>query len=214
MNFNINTEKYVIEKSYDFLDMNESKISELFKTEGELTIHDGMLKMKTTSNRNPNLHAAISPKFKLTEDVKKLEIQVNGLKTFNSALGELHFDFAITNNNGTYVSVSNRVIIGKKQGTSLPAKTIRYDLSRYPQRNKDYTVQFDFVENSLSTFLGDQILDKKLLGEDYFSYIKNNFSEFEMEFRIKNGYENLSSPDYTPYHVEAGIRQIKYRLYY
>ena len=47
MNFNINTEKYVIEKSYDFLDMNQSKISELFKTEGELTIHDGMLKMKT-----------------------------------------------------------------------------------------------------------------------------------------------------------------------
>ena len=32
MNFNINTEKYFIEKSYDLLDMNESKISELFKT--------------------------------------------------------------------------------------------------------------------------------------------------------------------------------------
>ena len=214
MNFNINTEKYVIEKSYDFLDMNESKISELFKTEGTLTIHDGMLKMKTTSNKNPRLHAAIIPKFKLTEDVKKLEIQVNGLKTFNSALGELHFDFAITNNNGTYVSVSNNVIIAKKQGTSLPAKTIRYDLSRYPERNKDYTIQFDFVENSLSTFLGDQILDKILLGEDYFSYVKNNFSEFEMEFRIKNSYEGSSPSDFTQYHVEAGIRQIKFRLYY
>ena len=67
MNFNINTEKYVIEKSYDFLGMNESKISELFKTEGELTIHDGMLKMKTTSNKNPRLHAAIIQKFKLTD---------------------------------------------------------------------------------------------------------------------------------------------------
>ena len=213
MNFNINTEKYVIEKSYDFLDMNESKISELFKTEGELTIHDGMLKMKTTSNRNPNLHAAIIPKFKLTEDVKKLEIQVNGLKTFNSALGELHFDFSITNNNGTYVAVSNRTIIGKKQGTSLPAKTIRYDLSRYPERNKDYTIQFDFVENSLSTFLGDQILNKKILEENYFSYVKNHFSEFEIEFRIKNEYTG-SPADFTQYHVEAGIRQIKYRLYY
>ena len=213
MNFNINTEKYVIEKSYDFLGMNESKISELFKTEGELTIHDGMLKMKTTSNRNPNLHAAISPKFKLTEDVKKLEIQVNGLKTFNSALGELHFDFSITNNNGTYVAVSNRIILAKKQGTSLTAKHLHYDLSKYPQRNKDYTVQFDFVENSLSTFLGDQILDKNLLGEDYFSYVKDNPSEFEMEFRIKNGYEG-SPADFTQYHVEAGIRQIKFRLYY
>ena len=213
MNFNINTEKYVIEKSYDFLDMNESKISELFKTEGELTIHDGMLKMKTTSNRNPNLHAAISPKFKLTEDVKKLEIKVNGLKTFNSALGELHFDFSITNNNGTYVAVSNRSIIAKKQGTSLSAKNIHYDLSKYPQRNKDYAVQFDFVENSLSTFLGDQLLDKNLLGEDYFSYVKNHFSEFEMEFRIKNGYTG-SPADFTQYHVEAGIRQIKFRLYY
>ena len=178
MNFNINTEKYVIEKSYDFLDMNESKISELFKTEGELTINDGMLKMKTTSNKNPNLHASISPKFKLTEDVKKIEIQVNGLKTFNSALGELHFAFCITNNNGTYVSVSNRSIIAKKQGTALSAKPIHYDLSKYPQRNKDYTVQFDLVENSISTFLGDQILDKKLLEENYFSYVKNNFSEF------------------------------------
>ena len=213
MNFNFNTEKYVIEKSYDFLDMNESKISELFKTEGTLTIHDGMLKMKTTSNRNPNLHAAISPKYKLTEDVKKLEIQVNGLKTFNSALGELHFDFAITNNNGTYVSISNGAIIAKNQGTSIPAKNIRYDLSKYPERNKDYTVQFDFVENSLSTFLGDQILDKKLLEENCFSYIKNNPSEFEMEFRIKNGYEG-SPADFTQYHVEAGIRQIKFRLYY
>ena len=213
MNFNINTEKYVIEKSYDFLDMNESKISELFKTEGTLTIHDGMLKMKTTSNRNPNLHAAISPKFKLTEDVKKLEIQVNGLKTFNSALGELHFDFSITNNNGTYVAVSNRVILARNQGTSIPAKNIRYDLSKYPERNKDYTVQFDFVENSLSTFLGDQILDKKLLEENCFSYIKNNPSEFEMEFRIKNGYTG-SPADFTQYHVEAGIRQIKFRLYY
>ena len=213
MNFNINTEKYVIEKSYDFLDMNESKISELFKTEGELTIHDGMLKMKTTSNRNPNLHAAISPKFKLTEDVKKLEIQVNGLKVFNSALGVLHFDFSITNNNGTYVAVSNRTIIGKKQGTSLPAKTIRYDLSRYPERNKDYTIQFDFVENSLSTFLGDQILNKKILEENYFSYVKNHFSEFEIEFRIKNEYTG-SPADFTQYHVEAGIRQIKFRLYY
>ena len=213
MNFNINTEKYVIEKSYDFLDMNESKISELFKTEGELTIHDGMLKMKTTSNRNPNLHAAISPKFKLTEDVKKLEIQVNGLKTFNSASGELHFDFSITNNNGTYVAVSNRVILARNQGTSIPAKNIRYDLSKYPERNKDYTVQFDFVENSLSTFLGDQILDKKLLEENCFSYIKNNPSEFEMEFRIKNGYTG-SPADFTQYHVEAGIRQIKFRLYY
>ena len=213
MNFNFNTEKYVIEKSYDFLDMNESKISELFKTEGELTIHDGMLKMKTTTNKNPNLHAAIIPKFKLTEDVKKLEIQVNGFKTFNSALGELHFDFSITNNNGTYVAVSNRTIIARKQGTSLPAKTIRYDLSRYPERNKDYTIQFDFVENSLSTFLGDQILTKKLLEEDYFSYVKNNFSEFEMEFRIKNGYEGTPA-DFTQYQVEAGIRQIKFRLYY
>ena len=213
MNFNINTEKYVIEKSYDFLGMNESKISELFKTEGELTIHVGMLKMKTTSNRNPNLHAAISPKFKLTKDVKKLEIQVNGFKTFNSALGELHVDFSITNNSGTYVAVSNRTIIAKKQGTSLPTKTIRYDLARYPERNKDYTIQFDFVENSLSTFLGDQILTKKLLEEDYFSYIKNNFSEFEMEFRLKNAYEGTIA-DFTQYHVEAGIRQIKYRLYY
>ena len=213
MNFNINTEKYVIEKSYDFLGMNESKISELFKTEGELTIHDGMLKMKTTLNKNPRLHAAIIPKFKLTEDVKKLEIQVNGLKTFNSALGELHFDFSITNNNGTYVAVSNRTIIGKKQGTSLPAKTIRYDLARYPERNKDYTIQFDFVENSLSTFLGDQILTKKLLEEDYFSYVKSNFSEFEMEFRIKNEYTG-SPADFTQYQVEAGIRQIKFRLYY
>ena len=213
MNFNFNTEKYVIEKSYDFLDMNESKISELFKTEGTLTIHDGMLKMKTTSNRNPNLHAAISPKYKLTEDVKKLEIQVNGLKTFNSASGELHFDFSITNNNGTYVAVSNRVILARNQGTSIPAKNIRYDLSKYPERNKDYTVQFDFVENSLSTFLGDQILDKKLLEENCFSYIKNNPSEFEMEFRIKNGYTG-SPADFTQYHVEAGIRQIKFRLYY
>lgn len=213
MNFNINTEKYVIEKSYDFLGMNESKISELFKTEGELTIHDGMLKMKTTTNKNPTLNASISPKFKLTEDVKKIEIQVNGLKTFNSALGELHFDFSITNNNGTYVAVSNRGIIAKKQGTALSAKNIHYDLSKYPQRNKDYTVQFDFVENSLSTFLGDQILDKNLLGEDYFSYVKNNFSEFEMEFRIKNGYTGSPS-DITQYHVEAGIRQIKFRLYY
>ena len=213
MNFNINTEKYVIEKSYDFLDMNESKISELFKTEGTLTINDGMLKMKTTNNKNPRLNAAISPKFKLTEDVKKLEIQVNGLKTFNSALGELHFDFSITNNNGTYVAVSNRTIIAKNQGTSIPAKNIRYDLSKYPERNKDYTVQFDFVENSLSTFLGDQILDKKLLEENYFSYIKNNPSEFEMEFRIKNEYTG-SPADFTQYQVEAGIRQIKYRLYY
>ena len=213
MNFNINTEKYVIEKSYDFLDMNESKISELFKTDGELTIHDGMLKMKTTTNKNPNLHASISPKFKLTEAVKKLEIQVNGLKVFNSALGVLHFDFSITNNNGTYVAVSNRVMIAKKQGTSLPTKQIHYDLSKYPQRNKDYTIQFDFVENSLSTFLGDQILTKKLLEEDYFSYVKNNFSEFEMEFRIKNEYTG-SPADFTQYHVEAGIRQIKYRLYY
>ena len=213
MNFNINTEKYVIEKSYDFLGMNDSKISELFKTDGTLTINDGMLKMKTTTNKNPNLHAAIIPKFKLTEDVKKLEIQVNGLKVFNSALGELHFDFAITNNNGTYVAVSNKVIIAKKQGTSLSSKTIRYDLSSYPKRNKDYTVQFDFVENSLSTFLGDQILNKKLLEEDYFSYVKNNLSEFEMEFRIKNGYEGTPA-DFTQYHVEAGIRQIKFRLYY
>ena len=213
MNFNINTEKYVIEKSYDFLGMNESKISELFKTEGTLTIHDGMLKMKTTTNKNPNLHAAISPKFKLTEDVKKLEIQVNGLKTFNSALGELHFDFSITNNNGTYVAVSNRGIIAKKQGTALTSKHLHYDLSKYTQRNKDYTVQFDFVENSLSTFLGDPILDKNLLGEDYFSYVKNHFSEFEMEFRIKNGYTG-SPADITQYHVEAGIRQIKFRLYY
>ena len=213
MNFNINTEKYVIEKSYDFLDMNESKISELFKTEGELTIHDGMLKMKTTSNKNPSFNASISPKFKLTEDVKKLEIQVNGLKTFNSALGELHFDFSITNNNGTYVAVSNRVILARNQGTSIPAKNIRYDLSKYPERNKDYTVQFDFAENSLSTFLGDQILDKKLLEENYFSYIKNHFSEFEMEFRIKNEYTG-SPADFTQYHVEAGIRQIKFRLYY
>ena len=213
MNFNINTEKYVIEKSYDFLGMNDSKISELFKTEGTLTINDGMLKMKTTSNRNPNLHAAISPKFKLTTDVKKLEIQVNGLKTFNSASGTLHFDFSITNNNGTYVAVSNRVMIARKQGTSLPSKNIHYDLSKYPQRNKDYTVQFDFVENSLSTFLGDQILTKKLLEEDFYSYIKNNFSEFEMEFRLKNEYTG-SPADFTQYHVEAGIRQIKFRLYY
>lgn len=213
MNFNINTEKYVIEKSYDFLDMNESKISELFKTEGTLTINDGMLKMKTTTNKNPNLHAAISPKFKLTKDVKKLEIQVNGLKTFNSALGELHFDFSITNNNGTYVAISNRGIIAKKQGTALTAKHLHYDLSKYPQRNKDYTVQFDFVENSLSTFLGDQILDKNLLEKDYFSYVKDHLSEFEMEFRIKNGYTGSPS-DITQYHVEAGIRQIKFRLYY
>ena len=213
MNFNIDTEKYVIEKSYDFLDMNESKISELFKTEGELTIHDGMLKMKTTTNRNATLHAAISPKFRLTEDVKKIEIQVNGLKTFNSASGELHFDFSITNNNGTYVAVSNRTIIARKQGTSLPAKTIRYDLARYPERNKDYTVQFDLVENSISTFLGDQILDKKLVEENYFSYVKNNLSEFEMEFRIKN-YYNGTPEDITQYQVEAGIRQIKFRLYY
>ena len=213
MNFNFNTEKYVIEKSYDFLDMNESKISELFKTEGELTIHDGMLKMKTTLNKNPRLNAAIIPKFKLTEDVKKLEIQVNGFKTFNSALGELHFDFSITNNNGTYVAVSNRVILARNQGTSIPAKNIRYDLSKYPERNKDYTVQFDFVENRLSTFLGDQILDKKLLEENCFSYIKNNPSEFEMEFRIKNEYTG-SPADFTQYHVEAGIRQIKFRLYY
>ena len=131
MNFNINTEKYVIEKSYDFLDMNESKISELFKTEGELTIHDGMLKMKTTTNRNTTLHAAISPKFKLTEDVKKIEIQVNGLKTFNSALGELHFDFSITNNNGTWVAVSNNNINAKKQGTALSSKLNHYNLSKY-----------------------------------------------------------------------------------
>ena len=213
MNFNINTEKYVIEKSYDFLGMNDSKISELFKTDGTLTINDGMLKMKTTTNKNPNLHAAISPKFKLTEDVKKLEIQVNGLKTFNSALGELHFDFSITNNNGTYVAVSNRVMIARKQGTSLPSINIHYDLSKYPTRNKDYTVQFDFVGNSLSTFLGDQTLDKVLLGEDYFSYVKNHFSEFEMEFRIKNEYTG-SPADFTQYHVEAGIRQIKFRLYY
>ena len=213
MNFNVNTEKYVIEKSYDFLGMNESKISELFKTEGTLTIHDGMLKMKTTSNRNPNLHAAISPKFKLTEDVKKLEIQVNGLKVFNSALGKLNVDFSITNNNGTYVAVSNRVILARNQGTSIPAKNIRYDLSKYPERNKDYTVQFDFVGNSLSTFLGDQSLDKVLLGEDYYSYIKNHFSEFEMEFRIKNEYTG-SPADFTQYHVEAGIRQIKFRLFY
>ena len=213
MNFNINTEKYVIEKSYDFLGMNESKISELFKTEGTLTIHDGMLKMKTTSNRNPNLHAAISPKFKLTEDVKKLEIKVDGLKVFNSALGKLNVDFSITNNSGTYVAVSNRGIIARKEGTSLPAKSIHYDLSKYTQRNKDYAVKFDFVENSLSTFLGDQLLDKNLLGENYFSYVKNHFSEFEMEFRIKNGYEG-SPADITQYHVEAGIRQIKFRLYY
>ena len=213
MNFNINTEKYVIEKSYDFLGMNDSKISELFKTDGTLTINDGMLKMKTTTNKNPNLHAAIIPKFKLTEDVKKLEIQVNGLKTFNSALGELHFDFSITNNNGTYVAVSNRVIIAKKQGTSLSSKHIHYDLSKYPTRNKDYTVQFDFAGNSLSTFLGDQSLDIVLLGEDYFSYVKNHFSEFEMEFRIKNEYTG-SPADFTQYHVEAGIRQIKFRLYY
>ena len=213
MNFNINTEKYVIEKSYDFLGMNESKISELFKTEGELTIHDGMLKMKTTTNKNPNLHAAISPKFKLTEDIKKIEIQVNGLKILNSALGILNFDFSITNNNGTYVAVSNRVILARNQGTSIPAKNIRYDLSKYPERNKDYTVQFDFVENSLSTFLGDQILTKKLLEEDYFSYVKNNFTEFEMEFRIKN-YYNGRPEDITQYQVEAGIRQIKFRLYY
>ena len=213
MNFNINTEKYVIEKSYDFLGMNDSKISELFKTEGTLTINDGMLKMKTTNNKNPRLNAAISPKFKLTTDVKKLEIQVNGLKTFNSASGVLHFDFAITNNNGTYVSVSNRVMIARKQGTSLPSKNIHYDLSKYPTRNKDYTVQFDFAGNSLSTFLGDQSLDIVLLGEDYFSYVKNHFSEFEMEFRIKNEYTG-SPADFTQYHVEAGIRQIKFRLYY
>lgn len=213
MNFNINTEKYVIEKSYDFLGMNDSKISELFKTDGTLTINDGMLKMKTTTNKNPNLHAAIIPKFKLTEDVKKLEIQVNGLKTFNSASGTLHFDFSITNNNGTYVAVSNRVMLARKQGTSLPSKNNRYDLSKYPERNKDYTVQFDFVGNSLSTFLGDQSLDKVLLGEDYFSYVKNHFSEFEMEFRIKNEYTG-SPADFTQYHVEAGIRQIKFRLYY
>ena len=213
MNFNINTEKYVIEKSYDFLGMNDSKISELFKTDGTLTINDGMLKMKTTTNKNPRLHAAIIPKFKLTEDVKKLEIQVNGLKVFNSALGELHFDFSITNNNGTYVAVSNRVMLARKQGTSLSSKHIHYDLSKYPQKNKDYTVQFDFVGNSLSTFLGDQSLDKVLLGEDYFSYIKNHFSEFEMEFRIKNEYTG-SPADFTQYHVEAGIRQIKFRLYY
>ncbi len=213
MNFNINTEKYVIEKSYDFLDMNESKISELFKTDGEFTIHDGMLKMKTTINKSPYLHAAISPKFKLTEDVKKIEIQVNGLKRFNSALGGLSFDFSITNSNGTWVAVSNNNINAKKQGTALSSKSIRYDLSRYPQRNKDYTVQFDLVENSISTFLGDQILDKKLLEENYFSYVKNNFSEFEMEFRIKN-YYNGTPADITQYHVEAGIRQIKFRLYY
>ena len=213
MNFNINTEKYVIEKSYGFLGMNESKISELFKTEGELTIHDGMLKMKTTSNRNPNLHAAIIPKFKLTEDVKKIEIQVNGLKTFNSALGNLSFDFSITNNNGTWVAVSNNNINAKKQGTALSSISNHYNLSKYPERNKDYTVQFDFVENSLSTFLGDQILDKKLLEENYFSYIKNNLSEFQMEFKIKNRYEGTPS-DFTQYHAEAGIRQIKFRLYY
>ena len=213
MNFNINTEKYVIEKSYDFLGMNDSKISELFKTDGTLTINDGMLKMKTTTNKNPNLHAAIIPKFKLTQDVKKLEIQVNGLKTFNSASGALHFDFSITNNNGTYVAVSNRVIIARKQGTSLSSKHIHYDLSKYPTRNKDYTVQFDFVGNSLSTFLGDQSLDIVLLGEDYFSYVKNHLSEFEMEFRIKNEYTG-SPADFTQYHVEAGIRQIKFRLYY
>ena len=213
MNFNINTEKYVIEKSYDFLGMNDSKISELFKTDGTLTINDGMLKMKTKTNKNPNLHAAIIPKFKLTADVKKLEIQVNGLKTFNSVSGTLHFDFSITNNNGTYVAVSNRVIIARKQGTSLPSKNIHYDLSKYPTRNKEYTVQFDFVENILTTFLGDQTLDKVLLGEDYFSYVKNHFSEFEMEFRIKNEYTG-SPADFTQYHVEAGIRQIKFRLYY
>ena len=213
MNFNINTEKYVIEKSYDFLGMNDSKISELFKTDGTLTINDGMLKMKTTTNKNPNLHAAIIPKFKLTQDVKKLEIQVNGLKVFNSVSGTLHFDFSITNNNGTYVAVSNRVIIARKQGTSLSSKNIHYDLSKYPTRNKDYTVQFDFVGNSLSTLLGDQTLDKVLLGEDYFSYVKNHFSEFDMEFRIKNEYTG-SPADFTQYHVEAGIRQIKFRLYY
>ena len=88
-----------------------------------------------------------------------------------------------------------------------------YFLFDFTNRNKDYTIQFDFVENSLSTFLGDQILDKKLLGEDYFSYVKNHFSEFEMEFRIKNGYTG-SPADFTQYHVEAGIRQIKFRLYY
>lgn len=213
MNFNINTEKYVIEKSYDFLDMNESKISELFKTEGELTIHDGMLKMKTTTNRNATLHAAISPKFKLTEDVKKIEIQVNGLKTFNSALGTLNFDFSITNNNGTWVAVSNNNIIAKKQGTALSGKSNHYNLSKYPTRNKDYTVQFDLVENSISTFLGDQILDKKLVEENYFSYVKDNLSEFEMEFRIKN-YYNGTPEDITQYQVEAGIRQIKFKLYY
>ena len=213
MNFNINTEKYVIEKSYDFLDMNESKISELFKTEGELTIHDGMLKMKTTTDRNATLHAAISPKFRLTEDVKKIEIQVNGLKTFNSALGKLNFDFSITNNNGTWVAVSNNNINAKKQGTALSGKSNHYNLSKYPTKNKDYTVQFDLAENSISTFLGDQILDKKLVEENYFSYVKNNFSEFEMEFRLKNGYEG-SPADFTQYHIEAGIRQIKFRLYY
>ena len=213
MNFNINTEKYVIEKSYDFLDMNESKISELFETEGELTIRDGMLKMKTTTNRNATLHAAISPKFKLTEDVKKIEIQVNGLKTFNSALGTLNLDFSITNNNGTWVAVSNNNINAKKQGTALSGKSNHYNLSKYPTRNKDYTIQFDLVENSISTFLGDQILDKKLVEENYFSYVKNNFSEFKMEFRIKN-YYNGTPEDITQYQVEAGIRQIKFRLYY
>ena len=213
MNFNINTEKYVIEKSYDFLDMNESKISELFKTDDKLTINDGMLKMITTTNKNPNLHAAIIPKFKLTQDVKKLEIQVNGLKTFNSALGNLSFDFSITNNNGTWVAVSNNNINAKKQGTALSGKSNHYNLSKYPTKNKDYTVQFDFIGNSLSTFLGDQTLDKVLLGEDYFSYVKNHFSEFDMEFRIKNEYTG-SPADFTQYHVEAGIRQIKFRLYY
>lgn len=213
MNFNINTEKYVIEKSYDFLDMNESKISELFKTEGELTIHDGMLKMKTTANRNATLHAALSPKFKLTQDVKKIEIQVNGLKTFNSALGTLNFDFSITNNNGTWVAVSNNNINAKKQGTALSGKSNHYNLSKYPTRNKDYTIQFDLVENSISTFLGDQILDKKLVEANYFNYVKDNLSEFEMEFRIKN-YYNGTPEDITQYQVEAGIRQIKFRLYY
>ena len=57
----------------------------------------------------------------------------------------------------------------------------RDDLSKYPERNKDYTVQFDFVENNLSTFLGDQILDKKLFGQKLtifkgclFSYLKED----------------------------------------
>ena len=169
--------------------------------------------MKTTINKNPDLHALISPKFKLTADVKKIEIQVNGLKTFNSALGNLSFDFSITNNNGTWIAVSNNIINAKKEGTYLNGKSNHYNLSKYPKRNKDYTVQFDLVENSISTFLGDQILDKKLLEENYFSYIKNNLSEFQMEFKIKNHYEGTPS-DFTQYHTEAGIRQIKFRLYY